>query len=115
MAGFFISKNDYTMTCSTETFYFLFILFMSQILFQGNNLVVTGEIGQEYSNIPLTDSEKASKQNLRRTFHLTFIVQVNGKMIIHHEQIELYQIKEFVYEPEDWNAWYALCRIFNSF
>lgn len=79
---------------------------MSQILFQGNNLVVTGELWKEYYNLPNT----SNKENLRRCLHINFIVQVNGKMVVHSEPITLIE-----WEPEEWHVWYTLVRVFFSF
>lgn len=90
---------------------------MSQILFQGNNLVVTGELGGEYTNVPLEEGQVASPENLRRTLFLNFIIQMNGKMIVHKEAYCLTVDKTSNNNPEleEWSSWYALCNIFVSF
>lgn len=84
---------------------------MSQILFQGNNLVVTGEIGGEYSNQP--SENWVDPTTLRRTLYLNFIVQMNGKMMVHKEALCLMVHPQL--ELEEWNTWYAICNIFSSF
>lgn len=81
---------------------------MSQILFQGNNLVITGELWEKYGLMKY--GEKVSKEDNLQNLHLTFIVQVNGKMIIHQEPLGLDNWK-----PVDWNVWYTLVRVFYSF
>lgn len=103
--------------CTTQTLYFFIILFMSQILHQGNNLVVTGEIGGEYYNTITPDGEIKSPENLRRTLFLTFIVQMNGKMVVHKEALCLVVDKQSTENPslEEWNTWYVICNLFSSF
>lgn len=90
---------------------------MSQILFQGNNLVVTGEIGGEYSNQPCCPWVETPIDSLRRTLYLNFIVQMNGKMVVHKESLTLVVDKQSTENPslEEWNTWYAICNIFSSF
>jgi len=90
---------------------------MSQILFQGNNLVVTGEISGEYSNQPIWPWIETPIDSIRRTLHLNFIVQMNGKMVVHKEALCLVVDKTSTENPslEEWNTWYAICNIFSSF
>ena len=90
---------------------------MSHILFQGSNLVVTGELWGEYANIPLEDGVKAPKGNIRRTLFLTFIVQMNGKMIVHKETYCLIPDYTSSENPvlEDWTVWYTTINLFSSF
>ena len=88
---------------------------MSQILYQNNNLVVTGEIGVHYDlgfeegKLVITDEEKMD-------IILDFIVQVNGRMII-HKHIEHVSIskKDKSVTISNWAKWYTLVGIFFSF
>ena len=90
---------------------------MSQILFQGNNLVVTGSLGTLYSNVPLADVVEAPEGSHRRTLHLDFIVQMNGKMIVHREAITLCVDMTSTENPtlEEWSSWYTICNLMTSF
>lgn len=91
-------------------FLFFIIFFMSEILYQGNNLVVSGELWSEYHCEPTPTDE-----NLRRALHLNFIVQINWKMIVHKEALVLVVKKGVDPELEEWNTWYVICNIFFSF
>mgnify|MGYP003646900857 CR=1 FL=1 len=80
---------------------------MSKILYQNNNLVVTGDVWEKSER----DWEKFIYINL------DVIIQVNGKMVIHNQPLEL-KTREVDWEGEycleDWDVWYTLCSVLSS-
>lgn len=89
---------------------------MSKLLYKGVNIVVTGLAWPEYYQVPASDKP----EDIRRTVQLQFIVQVNGKMIIHYQTLLLQKAIGCTPDVQDyclvdWKEWYTLCGIFASF
>jgi hypothetical protein len=81
---------------------------MSIILYQNNNLVVTGDV---WENLPSVGDENFIN------IVLNFILQVNGKMVVHYQPLKLKVRKvdgENEYCLEDWDIWYTTCSVMSS-
>lgn len=90
---------------------------MSQILFQGNNLLVEGRIGSEYFCKPESNEPKDKRKHM----YLRFIVQINGQMKVFEQMFTLTGDTEnspsaygSEWALEDWDVWYTLKNVFSG-